>query len=218
MKHILLVLFCAPTIGYNQQIQCIGTEVTDGYFYQLDGKDQPFYRITNGPMDNDFYFISTQQLKTGTLKAHILSSINLNDTVKYVSGPAPRMFDPYRLADSTCRERLEAGVTVIPFKKGQAGSDPDVEGYTIYVSYAKVEWLHVRVASRAARNEGMDRPVTFDNSVKRKDHYFDYYVPMKVLELKEGIRVYNGKFYTEKEYQQLVGSHPPPIPPPGSNN
>jgi hypothetical protein len=190
-KIIIAYLILAPVCG-SSQIRFVDTVSMSGYFYSYIWKFHKTYKPSTGIFADHSYFVPESTLQYRSLKDHLKNDyIKERDTVKFLSWPIDDTFHPYETADESIKPWIEKAKGVEPFYIGQKPSRFGVKDYRVFISYVNIQWLHLRMPGKVAC-DGFNYPYSLDCGDKAKNRDYDVYLPLKLLELEQGIKLKNG--------------------------
>ncbi|AXY77625.1 hypothetical protein D3H65_28190 [Paraflavitalea soli] len=190
-KIILSYLFLAPLFGFSQ-IRFIDTVSIPGYFFTYRMKYDKTYTPSNGLLALHFRFIPASTLQQRTLMAHLQKDFYVEkDTVKFLSWQVPEEFGPWETAEESVKPWISKVKGIRPFYVGQKSYPCGVKNHRIIISYVNVQWLHLRMPGKVAC-DGFNLPLTFDCGEKAEGREYDVYLPLKLLELEQGIKLKHG--------------------------
>ena len=200
-KLIFVCLFLASVFGFSQ-IRFVDTITISGYFYSYTWKFHKTYKPSTGIFADHSCFFPKSTLQYRSLKDHLKSDyLKERDTVKFLSWPIDDTFHPYETADESVKLWIEKVKGVEPFYIGQKPSRFGVKDYRVFISYVNIQWLHLRMPGKVACDD-FNYPYTFDCGKKAENREYDVYLPLKLLELEQGIKLKNGKPVHPKKRKQ----------------
>lgn len=191
-KLIITLFILMPICGISQ-IRFVDTVSISGYFYEYLGKYHKTFWVGDGLLEPYHYFVPASTLQQRSLKDHFKMTFNKElDTVKFFSCQVREEKHPYETADESVRPWIELVKNVKPFYVGQKSYSSGIKDYPVCISYANIQWLHLRMPAKMVACWEFNQPVTFDCGEKAKGREYDVYLPLKLLELEQGIKLKHG--------------------------
>ena len=189
---IFLMVLLSPYFIHAQKLKCVDTVEIAGFFYEMATNNVWTWQVSTGPLADDCYFVPEAALKSTRLKTVMETTFYERDTVKFVSGPAPAYLDPYNRASEACKAQIAKCILVKPFIVGQQAYKLKGWKYGLFLSYAKVRWLHLVVDTKTVADDGLDRPYTMDRTKIGPDILMDVYIPLELISLDRNVSIRRG--------------------------
>jgi hypothetical protein len=189
-KLIFISLIFVPVLCFSQ-VHFVDTVSISGYSFFYISK---FHKTYAGPTTSNarlFYFVPTSTLQQRSLKQHLQNTFSEEmDTVKFLCWGGYLENRPSEAIDRSVKAWIEQVKGVNLFYTGQKPSRFGIKGYHVFISFANIQWLHLRMPGEEAwRYHNL--PPTLDGE-KAKTRDYDVYLPLKLLELEQGIKLKNG--------------------------
>ncbi|AXY77627.1 hypothetical protein D3H65_28200 [Paraflavitalea soli] len=188
---LLFMLLPFVSVVCFSQTRFVDTISISGYCFFYTSK---FHDTYAGPTTSHarlYYFVPASTLHQRPLQEHLMHSFSEElDTVKFLCWGGNLEQRLFKTIDKTVKSWIEQVKGVDLFYPGQQASPFGIEDYRVFISFANIQWLHLRMpAEEAWRYHNL--PPTLDGE-KAKGREYDVYLPLKVLELEQGIKLKDG--------------------------
>jgi hypothetical protein len=190
-KLIFTTLILVPVLCFSQ-VRFVDTVSISGYSFLYISSFHKTYAGPTSPHPKRLYFVPASTLRQRSLKKYLINTFSEEiDTVKFVSWQGRAEVGLYKNADTIINPWLKQVTEIVPFYVDQKPSRFGVKDYRVFISFVTIQWLHLRMPGQKAC-DGFNRPYTLDCWDKAKNRDYDVYLPLKLLELEQGIKLKNG--------------------------